>query len=336
MEQRGVPTNTQEKIIGAISSFALYGFPESHAISFGLLAYASSWLKAHRPAEFYTALLNNQPMGFYSPATLIRDAKHHGIRVRPVCVTASGYDTTVDDDHTLRLGLRQVKHLSARAALRIAEEKRAGPWRDLDDFLHRTRIDKTERRTLAKIGALNSLAAHRRDALWNIERPSQPGELFTTTAQKVAEQAPGYDASPLPPMQPAERLAADYEGLDLTTGPHPMAYIRESLPDVWRASDLGQARNGQILTIAGLVICRQRPSTASGHMFISLEDETGIANAFVPSKTFERLRLVISQERFLRIRGRLQIADNVTSVYTIDVDPLPYNTAISSTSHDFH
>ena len=137
-------------------------------------------------------------------------------------------------------------------------------------------------------------------------------------------------------MQPIERLAADYEGLNLSTGPHPMAYIRKTLPKVWRAIDLEQARNGQIVLIAGLVICRQRPSTASGHMFISLEDETGIANAFVPSKTFERLRLIITQERFLQIRGRVQIADNVTSIYTQDVGSLPYDTTISSDSHDFH
>ncbi|MGI9242463.1 MAG: DNA polymerase III subunit alpha, partial [Verrucomicrobiales bacterium] len=219
MEKMKVPTNTQEEVIRAISSFALYGFPESHAISFALLAYASSWLKAHRPAEFYTALLNNQPMGFYSPATLLRDAKHHGIRTRPVCVTTSDYNTTVETDTTLRLGLRQVKHLSSKSALRIAEERQRHPWRNLDDFLHRTQVDKTERRTLAKIGALNSLATHRRDALWNIEQVLPENDLFSPS-QKVAEEPSDYSApqqSPLPPMQAIERLAADYEGLDLST-----------------------------------------------------------------------------------------------------------------------
>ena len=338
MDKKRIPTDVQEEVVTAISSFALYGFPESHAISFALLAYASSWLKVHRAAEFYTALLNNQPMGFYSPATLLRDAKHHGIRIRPVCVTASDYDTTVEADEILRLGLRQVKHLSSKSALRIAEEKQRRPWRNLDDFLHRTQIDKTERRTLAKIGALNSLAAHRRDALWNIEQQIPQDDLFSPSnqMQKVADERSDYQISPLPQMQPIERLAADYEGLDLSTGPHPMAYIRPSLPNIWRAIDLEQAKNGQIVLVAGLVICRQRPSTASGHMFISLEDETGIANAFVPSKTFGRLRLIITQERFLQIKGRIQVADNVTSIYTQDVESIPYQTTISSISHDFH
>ena len=336
MEKKKIPTNTQDQVIKAISSFALYGFPESHAISFALLAYASSWLKAHRPAEFYTALLNNQPMGFYSPATLLMDAKNHGIKIRPVCITASDYDTTVENDTTLRLGLRQVNHLSAKSALRIAQEKQNAPWRNLDDFLHRTQIDKTERRTLAKIGALNTLSNHRREALWNIEQTLPENDLFSPK-EKIAEQPADYKTtSPLPPMQPIERLAADYEGQNLSTGPHPMAYIRKTLPNVWRATDLDQAKNGQIVLIAGLVICRQRPSTAAGHMFISLEDETGIANAFVPKTTFQRLRLIISQERFLQIKGRVQIADNVTSIYTQEVDPIPYQTKITSQSHDFH
>ena len=334
MSKKSIPAHTQDEIVKAISSFALYGFPESHAISFALLAYASSWLKAHRAAEFYTALLNNQPMGFYSPATLLMDATQRGITIRPVCVTASHYDTTVEDDTTIRLGLRQVNTLSATSALRIHEQQQRAPWHNMDDFLRRAQIDKTERRTLAKIGALNALAAHRRDALWHSERQLPQGDLFSPSQKNVspADSTP----SPLPKMQPIERLAADYEGLNLSTGPHPMAYIRKSLPNVWRAVDLDQARNGQIVLIAGLVICRQRPSTASGHMFISLEDETGISNVFVPSNTFQQLRLIITQERFLQIKGRIQIADNVISIYTLGIEAIPYDTKISSYSHDFH
>ncbi|CAN5413574.1 hypothetical protein BH23VER1_BH23VER1_34200 [soil metagenome] len=272
-------------------------------------------------------------MGFYSPATLVKDAKRHGIRVRPVCVLASQPECRVDDDRTLRLGLRLVKGLSSSTAGRVMAARAERPFAGLEDFLLRARPNKGERRVLAKIGALNNLPGirHRRDALWDAEQ-AVADDLFEYGRAQAGERE---SASTLPAMHPGERLRADYEGLHLTTGPHPMAFLRERLPDAWRAADLVQAKHNQRVLIAGMVICRQRPGTAKGHVFVSLEDETGIANAFVPSSTFERNRLTITQEPFLKIWGRLQHVDNVISVYALKVDALASPDAVAPKSHDF-
>lgn len=335
MEMKKVTPRIQNRIIDSIKSFALYGFPESHAISFALIAYASAWLKVHRPAEFYVGLLNNQPMGFYSRATLVKDARDHGIRVKPVDVALSSSICTVEEDHVIRLGMEQVKGLDRRVVKRIVTERdENGPFVSIKDFLQRTRPSRDDRRTMAKIGALNSLenTSHRRDALWRVEKPIlHPNDLFAAIPEKK---------SPLSPMNSLERLQADYDGLSLSTGPHPMACLRDYIPPekrIWRAEDLPRGKPDQIVTIAGLVICRQRPSTANGHLFVSLEDETGISNAFVPASTFEAYRLVITQEKFLAIRGRLQMQDGVTSVYALHAECLSCATAIvAPASHDFH
>ncbi len=338
MTRNNVAPATQDRIVGSIKSFALYGFPESHAISFALIAYASAWLKVHRTVEFYVALLNNQPMGFYSRATLVRDAKRHGIRVRPVSVIDSELVCTVESEKSLRLGLHQLRGLSRTGARRIASERALRPWESLDDFLSRTSLNIAERRLLAKAGALNGLAQHRRDALWRVETIPDPDDLFSRipNSEFRIQNSASPPASPLAPMTPGERLRADYEATHLTTGPHPMAYIRASLPGIPPASELATRKHGDHLAIAGLVICRQRPGTAKGHMFISLEDESGISNAFVPSTTFEKYRLAITQEPFLIIHGTLQVVDGVTSVYTQRVEALPFGSALDTKSHDFH
>lgn len=341
MKDRAVPVDTQDRVVASIRSFALYGFPEAHAISFALLAYASAWLRAHRLAEFTTALLNNQPMGFYSRSTLVRDAKHHGLRVKPVCVVRSGALCTVEDDDTIRLGLNQLKGLARSSRERIMLERARRPWAGLRDFLERCALPMDERRVLARAGALNALGHHRRSALWEVEETlhedlfsfaaAQPGE---GTGADENESAP----APLRPMSRGERLEADFGTQSLSVGPHPMSLLRgeERLSEVWRAADLMQASHGQPLAIAGMVICRQRPGTAKGHVFISLEDETGVANAFVPSPLFEERRLVITQESFLIIRGRLQIADDVTTLYAHKIEPLAPAAPIGVESHDFH
>ncbi|WP_038167340.1 error-prone DNA polymerase, partial [Verrucomicrobium sp. BvORR106] len=330
MDERGVEKAVQEKITACISSFALYGFPESHAISFAILANASVWLKVHRAAEFYAGLLNNQPMGFYSTATLVRDAKAHKLKVRPACVVESDILCTVLDNDTLRLGLNQFRGLSKASQERIVQERQLRKWTDLLDFLNRTRLDKKERRILAQAGALNQLelGAHRRSSLWRVEEILPEDDLFAALEKD--------ENIPLQPMEALERLQADYQTQRLTTGPHPMAYHRRHHPHLWPAEELAHGRHGQRVFIGGQVICRQRPGTAKGHMFISLEDETGIANAFVPSATFEANRLVITQEPFLQIHGRLQIVDNVTSVYALKIEALHLGTIINSESHDFH
>lgn len=331
MRLKAVPADVQDRVVRSMQSFALYGFPESHAISFALLAYASAWLKTHRLAEFTAGLLNNQPMGFYSTATLVRDAKQHGLRVKPVCIVESQVECTVEDDTTLRLGLNQLNGVSRGSVERILMERAAKSWESLDDFLLRCALSRDERRVLAKSGALNALGHHRRSALWEVEADR---ELDLFTMPRI--EAIGRPASLLAPMSPIERLEADYEAQSLTVGPHPMRFLRGTLNGVKRACDVSDGKHGQRITIAGQVICRQRPGTAKGHVFVSLEDETGIANAFVPSATFEANRLVITQEPFLRIHGRLQKVDGVASVHALRIEALRFDGELGAKSHDFH
>jgi error-prone DNA polymerase len=298
------------------------------------LAYGSAYLKAHRAPEFYASLLNNQPMGFYSPATIVADAKRHGLKVRPLCVQRSDWNCTIEVDGALRLGLRLVQGLRRPTALELVAARGRQPFQSLRDFKLRVPLNKEELRTLAEIGACNGLAEHRRAALWHVEKPERPDDLFSRQDSSSADVSRA--GSRLLPMNGLERLAADYRGLRLTTGPHPMALIRSELTGVWRAADLRQARHGQRVQIAGNVICRQRPGTAKGFVFISLEDETGVANAIVAPALFEKLRLVITEESFLLIRGRVQNADNVVLVQTCQVEALWQEKLTGSASHDFH
>jgi error-prone DNA polymerase len=329
MARKRVAAEVQERIIGSLSSFALYGFPESHAISFALIAYASCWLKVHRAPEFYCALLNNQPMGFYAPATLIKDGKRHGIQFRPVCVVRSDVLCRIEEDGSVRLGLNYVKGLHRDKAAALVAQRQSQPFASLGDLLRRVALNKAERRVLAKIGAFNALGKQRRSALWDVEALFDEDDL-------LAERENSSGAAPLVPMDPLERLQADYDGTRVTTGPHPMTFVRAKMPHVTRASDLARGRHGEKVTIAGVVICRQRPGTAKGHVFVSLEDETGIANAIVRSELFEKLRLVITHEPLLEITGLLQCVDDVVSVLARDVRSLNGPAEFATQSHDFH
>jgi error-prone DNA polymerase len=323
-----VSDEVASKILAAITSFALYGFPESHAISFALITYASSWLKVHRPAEFYVGLLNNQPMGFYSPATLIKDAQRQRIKMHSVSVLDSDWLCTVESDVSLRLGFCLTHGINRDHVKQMVEARLQRAFQNLHDFRERTLFDRDELRILAKAGTLNSLIGHRRDALWAVENELHQGELFSDVSDKLN--------SPLTPMQPMERLAADFNTMRLTTGPHPMAYLRSSLPnDIWRSSDLSLGENGTRLRIAGLAICRQRPGTAKGFVFISLEDETGISNAIVSPQIFEKNRLVITQETFLLIEGILQLHSGVIHVRAEQIERLPALELETADSHDF-
>jgi error-prone DNA polymerase len=338
MAARGVAPAVIDSILQAVSSFALYGFPESHAISFAILAYGSAWMKTHRAPEFYTSLLNNQPMGFYSPDTIIKDAKRHGVRTRPVCAARSGWLCAIEADDSIRLGLCVVQGLQYARALRMLDERARQPFLSMDDFQWRSGLAKSEMRALAEVGALNCFARHRRDALWQVEKDLSGDDLFTWAAHRArtAAPAPAESKTPLAPMDALERLRADYKGMRMTTGPHPMALVRAQLPGVWRAGDLDKARHGQTVRIAGSVICRQRPGTAKGFVFISLEDETGVSNAIVTPALFERLRLVITQEPFLEIEGPVQNTDNVIVIKARRIKPLPQDKLAASASHDFH
>ncbi len=379
MERKGVAPDKIDKIIQSISSFALYGFPESHAISFAILAYGSAYLKVHRAPEFYASLLNNQPMGFYTPATIVKDAQRHGLKIKPVCASQSEWRCTVVDDNTVRLGFCVVSGLREEHVEELIRQRRDRIFESLDDFKRRVPLSKDELRTLAELGALNCFAEHRRAALWRVEEttyddlldrvlkgsagmlPVVRGILSRTSQSvytdndneftlhaakepsgKMPDDAsrmlalPDTKKSPLTPMTLPERVRADYETMNLTTGPHPMKLLRGSLPNIWRASDLAQARHGATVRIAGNVICRQRPGTAKGFVFISLEDETGVSNAIVDPDLFERFRLAITEEAFLLIEGEMQNSDGVALIKTRDIRPLMHEALVGSESHDFH
>jgi error-prone DNA polymerase len=364
MERKGIAPDKIDKIIQSISSFALYGFPESHAISFAILAYGSAYLKVHRAPEFYASLINNQPMGFYTPATIVKDAQRHNVNIKPVCVLQSDWHCTVVDDPAgagVRLGFCVVNGLRQEHAEELVRQRQNKPFKSLDDFKRRVALAKTELRALAELGALNCFAEHRRAAMWRVEetlhddllgsppkafgavsRASRDTHLFGDGAEKGGRGA----RAPLLPMTLPERVKADYETMNLTIGPHPMKLLREKLPGIWRAIDLGQARHGSTIQIAGNVICRQRPGTAKGFVFVSLEDETGVSNAIVEPDLFERFRLVITEEAFLLIEGQVQNSDGVVLIKARHIKPLVHLPAVEamqageglvgSESHDFH
>lgn len=434
MARNGITGATADAIVLSITSFALYGFPESHAASFALLVYASAYLKAHYPAAFFAALLNNQPLGFYHPATLIKDAQRHGVRFRPVDVQVSQWKCVIEDDGAVRLGFCMVQGLreevgrqmekagTARRAVRhnhvteggpgrpdahpdacpkcggddpsmIEVEAAAGTWeaycnvcahdwrggvpltaaarppggdgqapdparprfRSVDDLVARTGLRRDELNRLASIGALNSLGYDRRAALWEAERAARPAaDLFTPLeadgVAPVAVQATRADvpsgaaeaagarppSSPLAPMTPVERLTADYDGTGVTLGPHPMALHRRdlSLRGVLRSDQLPRTRAGRRVRVAGAVITRQRPGTARGMVFLTLEDEAGLTNVIIRPDVFDRQRVLIVEAPFLLVEGVLQQEEGVTAVRAERVADL-HAEGPASPSHDF-
>jgi error-prone DNA polymerase len=461
MARQGITGDAAEQIIRSIASFALYGFPESHAASFALLVYASAYLKAHYPAAFFTAMLNNQPMGFYHPATLVKDAQRHGVRFSPIDVQLSDWECRVEPDGRVRLGLMYVNGLRQEIGKTIAaggsglgarpstelgttlslskgrdsalgarvseietwstvtehsdrcpkcgcddqslleetptsrcfcnicahewslqpeprtptprqaqgrpelrrgtspeprtpspeprtpspEPRAPSRYQSIEDLIARTNLRRDELATLAEIGALNSFGYDRRSALWQIERAIRPsGELFEEErdgAQGRPEPGRGTSLepptqSPLRPMTPAERLQADYAGTSLTVGPHPMALCRGDLAlrGVLRARDLSAGRHGRRVRVAGAVITRQRPGTAKGFVFLTLEDETGIANIIVRPDLFSAVRTTVVGAPYLLVEGTLQIQEGVTSVKAERVFQLPTSSP-DPQSHDF-
>ncbi|HKG77891.1 MAG TPA: error-prone DNA polymerase, partial [Pyrinomonadaceae bacterium] len=347
LTQNGITGKTQEEIVLAISSFALYGFPESHAASFALIAYASAYLKCNYLAAFTAAILNNQPMGFYQPFTLIKDAQRHGLKVLPIDITCSDWLCTLEKEEAvpvLRLGLRYVKGLSRQSGEAIVRERAVRDFAGIDDLRNRVpELRKDEMRKLAAIGALNFIQAasepksgaknktHRRAALWQVERVTRaPGKLY----QELLEQDGN---SPLQQMGLLERVNADFRGTGMTIGKHPVAYHRGELNKLkaLKAIDIRKLRDGASVRVAGWVIVRQRPGTAKGFMFLSLEDETGVSNIIVTPQLFEQYRLELVDHPFLLIEGVLQNQDNVISVKARHVEPLSFTIA-AAPSHDFH
>jgi len=446
MTQNGISPIAQEQIILSITSFALYGFPESHAASFALIAYASAYLKCHYLAAFTAAILNNQPMGFYRPATLVKDAQRHGLKMFPIDVTKSDWNCTVEEEKeevssfefpvssepavtndvasdivkgvildwsainqdiyrnpspikniipnpslnndvilspqgrrisrvppdirprnpnlAVRLGLRYARGVREEAAQALVRQRNLAPFTSMRDLVQRVpELRKDELVTLAEIGALNEIGSgfpiancqlpieqpkasdrtignpqlkigtslHRRDALWQIERAvRRSGPLL--------DELPEPDTkSPLHPMNHEERLVADFRGTGMTVGPHPMAYHRAEMSarGVRRASELAGLPDGQYLRVGGCVIARQRPGTAKGFVFLSLEDETGVANAIVHPDLFQKHRLLLSSEQFLMVEGTLQNQDNVISIKARRVAALSITRA-QTEAHNFH
>jgi error-prone DNA polymerase len=332
MAGNGIAGPAQDEIVQGIKSFALYGFPESHAASFALIAYASAYLKRHHPAAFVCALLNNWPMGFYHPATLIADAARHGVDVRPVDVTRSGWLCDLEDHaRALRLGLRHVAGLREAVGKRIEAARAERPFASLGDFEARVGADNKELATLAEIGAFASLGGTRRQALWQAEALGRSGPLFTGAESKSSQ-------SPLPEMSEVEAMAADFRGTGMSTGPHPMSFARADLDrqGIVRAADLGKVPEGQRARVAGIVVVRQRPGTAKGFVFVTVEDETGFANAIVAPRCFESYRNAIVAVSALLIEGVVQEQDGVISLKADHFEALQGKLGGIDVSRDFH
>jgi error-prone DNA polymerase len=324
MAERGIGPAVAQDIYVKILAFSNYGFPESHAISFAYLVYASAWLKRYYPAAFTTALLRNQPMGFYAPHSLISDARRHGVTVRGVDVNASDALATLEgsQEPAIRLGLSAVRNLGQEAAERIAAGR---PYRDLEDFATRTRLPAAALEALATAGAFGCFGLSRRAALWAAGAAAslREGQLPGTTA--------GMTAPPLPAMSPAEETLADLWATS-TYGTHPVAHIRAALDarQVLTAAATRSAADGADVAVAGLVTHRQRPPTARGVVFISLEDETGMVNVICPPQVWERHQRMATAAPALLIQGRIERVGGAVNLVAAALRPLRVAAAVAS------
>ena len=304
--ERGIARSFGEALFEQIKGFGEYGFPESHAASFALLVYISSWQKAHYPAHFACALLNSQPMGFYSPSTIVRDAQRHGVEVRDVCVTQSRWDSTLEPAPArfpaLRLGLRQIKSFSEASAERLEAARAESPFQDLDDLLRRCRLRKDEVDVLAEAGALEALVHGRRQALWRARAP-RVGGLFASARFTDPEVQ-------LPPLRGAEQLLLDYRQKGLSVNDHPLRHLRATLDrrGVVTAEELVRIPHGRLVNVAGVVLTRQQPATASGVVFMTLEDESGFVNLILFRDVFERFLWPARHSALLFAHGTVERA----------------------------
>ena len=346
MTQNGISGEAQDQIVKSITSFALYGFPESHAASFALIAYASAYIKAHHAAAFYIALLNGWPMGFYHPATLIKDAQRHGVNVLPVDVNKSGWNCRWENG-AVRLGMKFVKGLRAESALCVEE---AQPYTSADDLARRARLRDDQLTKLAYAGAMSSFGLTRRAALWQASYVAkESGELFQDSSLLPSPRGEGgrrpdegplspssSSPSPLPEMSSAENTMADYGAMELTTGRHLLEHFRPQLSKdgVLTAVQLKHVPNGSRVATAGAVIVRQRPGTAKGFVFLTLEDETGLSQAIVHPQLFAEARTVILNNSGLIVEGIVQNQEGQPSMRAEKFWPL--DGVGNVYSHDFH
>ena len=335
MRARGYRDDFAQRIFQQIRGFGDYGFPESHSASFALLAYVSSWLKCHHPAAFCCGLLNSQPMGFYAPAQLVQDARRHGVQVRSVDVRHSGWDCSLEHDASppaLRLGFNQAKGLAAQAAARITAARTLRPFESIADLAERANLDKRGLEALAAADALKTLAGNRHQAFWAAAGIEAPVPLFGVP--RMAEALPMLKAP-----SPVQDTLADYASTGLTLRDHPLALLRQRLQGrgFITAKTLWQRRNGSIAQVAGLVICRQRPMTAAGVTFVTLEDETGQINLIVWPKTALAQRKPLLKARLLGVSGIVQQQDGVLHLIAGKLeDCSDWIGELASKSRDFH
>jgi len=359
MGERGIPPDVAEDIYEKILAFSSYGFPESHAISFAYLVYASAWLKCYYPAAFTAALLRAQPMGFYSPASLISDVRRHGVQVRGVDINASGVLAVLENSAgpgagatsfngsgpplaaaepvpsggkpvlpqpAIRVGLSEVRNLGKDAAAAIVAGQ---PYADLEDFARRNALSVPAFEALATAGAFGCFGLSRREALWAAGAAGsiKGGQLPGTTI--------GMKAPALTPMTPAEETFADMWATGTYGSTHPMEHIRDGLAErgVSPSSDLRDARNGACITVGGLVTHRQQPGTARGVVFLSLEDETGMANVICPPDVWQRHRKIGVNASALLITGRVERLDGAVSLLATELRKL--RVVAAARSRDF-
>jgi DNA polymerase III alpha subunit len=347
MIENKYPREFAERCFSQIEGFGEYGFPESHAASFALLVYASSWLKAYYPDAFCAAMLNSQPMGFYAPAQLVRDAREHGVEVRPVDINLSEWDSTLEEvefnrdaidprhasmrnvikaKRAVRLGFRQVKGLSETDIKDRLIVNRGDRYVSVRDLWLRSGLAKSDIERLADADAFCSIGLGRREALWAVR---------ALDAKSAAEKLPLFDLADredlqvepevvLPTMLPGEQVIEDYRHLSLSLKAHPVSFLRTEFAqmNIVRNVDLLTVANGRMVTIAGLVLVRQRPGSAKGVIFMTLEDETGVANAIVWKKVFDEYRSVVMGARLVKIRGRLQSQSGVIHVVVDHIEDL--------------
>lgn len=333
MLARGYSEDFARSLYQQMLGFGEYGFPQSHAASFALLVYVSAWLKCHEPAAFTAALLNSQPMGFYAPAQLVRDAREHGVEVRTVDVASSDWEATLEGEPpALRLGLAQVRGLARAAGERIVAARRSGPFASVQALAERAGLERRDLWALAGAGALGSLAGHRHRAAWAAGGVVAPTPLLAHTQVREAVpllRAPGE----------GEGIVADYRSLGLTLGRHPLALLRERLErgGITSAASLRALQAGARVRVAGLVLVRQRPGSASGVTFVTLEDETGVANLVVWQAVAERWRRPLLEARLLAVEGRVQREGEVLHIVAGRlVDLTRLLGALVTRSRDFH
>jgi error-prone DNA polymerase len=305
MLANGYTVEYAERLYRQIEGFGSYGFPESHAASFALLVYASAWLKCYHPAAFCCALLNSQPMGFYAPAQLVGDAKRHGVAVRPADVNFSHWDSTLEPSRclggaALRLGLRMVRNLRAEHGQRLVEARGTTPYRSVAELAGRAKLPKPALSALALAGAFRSMELARRPATWEALAAGEATPLYDDEAPEVPP--------PLPALSPMEEVAADYRTVGLSLQGHPMTFARELLNrrNVTPCDRLAELRDGAFVHVAGMVLLRQRPGSAKGITFMTLEDETGQANLVVYPDVWDRFRRVARMSSAMLVDGRVQ------------------------------